>query len=396
MAAGLVSGCATGLAGSPTYVTDVSATINGLVATSEGGAVSYWVEYGTTDSYGHESAHRSHTAAAKSTFLVSVPIAGLTAATTYHYRICAQDSQAGVAAGCGVDASFTTDSPGGRSGIAFLSNRGPGSPFTAGDVIVMNTDGSNPVNVTNSASSFSGWPAWSPDARQIAYTYQLYGDDQRTPVGSSQIHAMNANGSNDHALTSDTAYHSEAAWSPDGQRIAFTRTVTGGSGDIYVMDADGDNPVNLTNSAAGESEPAWSPDGRSIAFTRVADSNSLGDIYVMDADGGAKRPLTSTPSLSEGEPAWSPDGRRIAFVRNVGGSLAQEIFAIDPDGANPVDLTNFAGGESAPSWSPDGGKIAYANAGEEIFALDLATGSHPNLTNNNPIADFFPAWSPRP
>ncbi|HEX3278315.1 MAG TPA: hypothetical protein VHR40_07315, partial [Thermoleophilaceae bacterium] len=62
LAAGVaVSGCAAGFPGSPTYVTDISATINGLVATTDGGSTPYWVEYGTDTSYEHESAHRTRT-----------------------------------------------------------------------------------------------------------------------------------------------------------------------------------------------------------------------------------------------------------------------------------------------------------------------------------------------
>jgi TolB protein len=352
------------------------------------------VEYGTSDSYGHESAHRSDMAPAKSSFLVSVPIAGLTAATTYHYRICAQDPQAGVAPGCSPDETFTTDAPGGRSGIAFFSSRGPGSPFTANDLVTMDANGANQTDITNTDTASEDSPSWSPDARKLAYAYIRY-DNGTTQVGSIQIYVRDANGTNPQPLTTDSANHSDPAWSPDGERIAFRHTQTGHDGEIYVMDADGGNPVNLTTSAADEMEPAWSPDGRSIVYTRVVDTNSLADIWVMNADGTGKRPLTSTQSLNEGQPAWAPDGTRIAFTRNVGGSLVNDIFLMDADGANPVDVTNRAGHESGATWSPDGSTIAFEEGSEEIFSMTAQGGSITNLTNN-PAGDFHPAWSPRP
>jgi Tol biopolymer transport system component len=172
---------------------------------------------------------------------------------------------------------------------------------------------------------------------------------------------------------------------------------TGGVTDIYAFDAGGGTLTNLTKTPGSyEAGAAWSPDGSRIAYSYAADAGSLADIYVMNADGSHKRPLTSTPDLNEGEPAWSPDGTRIAFWRDLLTSRATDIFAVDADGGTPVDLTNRDGHEGAPSWSPDGTKIAYQEGDGDIFSFTLATSSHTNLTNNNPIADFEPVWSPRP
>jgi hypothetical protein len=71
------------------------------------------------------------------------------------------------------------------------------------------------------------------------------------------------------------------AWSPDGQRIAFSSNRSGTS-DVFVMDADGGNPVNLTDSPGLNSfAPAWLPDGR-LSYTArgrerdLAEGNALG------------------------------------------------------------------------------------------------------------------------
>src|SRR6478609_4815846 len=58
----------------------------------------------------------------------------------------------------------------------------------------------------------------------------------------------------------------DPAFSPDGSKIAFDSTRTGG-GDIYVMNADGSGAVRLTTASTEDSQPAWSPDGNRIAFT---------------------------------------------------------------------------------------------------------------------------------
>ena len=109
VAAAVVSGCATGIVNKPTSdVTETSATVNGIVWTTDGGDVSYWVEYGTTTAYDRETTHQTADVAEDKPHDVSIPLAGLTPATKWHYRICAEDAQVGT---CSKDATlFTGDS----------------------------------------------------------------------------------------------------------------------------------------------------------------------------------------------------------------------------------------------------------------------------------------------
>ena len=90
------SGCAAGIVNKPpSDVTETSATVNGIVWTTDGGEVAYWVEYGTTTAYGQETAQRTTKLAEDTPHDVSIPLDGLTPSTTWHYRICAEDAQAG-------------------------------------------------------------------------------------------------------------------------------------------------------------------------------------------------------------------------------------------------------------------------------------------------------------
>ena len=122
------------------------------------------------------------------------------------------------------------------------------------------------------------------------------------------------------------ASHQEAcdapAWSPDGRRLAFVRSMMAAGGNvlanIYTVDAGGGNPRQITqvgqNQAAGN--PSWSPDGRSIAFqvvtsksrtlnlTDLAMLNFTADIWAINADGSGLRRLTNDGRSSE--PAWGP------------------------------------------------------------------------------------------
>ena len=122
--------------------------------------------------------------------------------------------------------------------------------FSRGEVYVINVDGSNPINLTQSLKKPEVYPEWSPDGQQIAFTSDR--------DGNFDIYVMNADGTNPINLTNHLAEDSSPAWSPDGTRIAF-QSIRDGNFDIYVMAADGANPINLTNHPAEDSGPAWGP-----------------------------------------------------------------------------------------------------------------------------------------
>ena len=82
---------------------------------------------------------------------------------------------------------------------------------------------------------------------------------------------MNADGSNQHALTAAVRTSENPAWSPDGRTIAFdTDRTEPGNLDVWTMNADGSNEHALIASIALDALPAYSPDGRSIAFVQRA------------------------------------------------------------------------------------------------------------------------------
>jgi parallel beta-helix repeat protein len=104
------SGCASGVTGVSVNVHADRADVVGTIGTNTGGAVEHWVQYGPSTAYGSETEHKTTTLQENETRAVSFSITGLERATTYHYRLCARDSQQGGGPGCGADRTFTTQS----------------------------------------------------------------------------------------------------------------------------------------------------------------------------------------------------------------------------------------------------------------------------------------------
>ena len=174
------------------------------------------------------------------------------------------------------------------------------------------------------------------------------------------------------------------AWSPDGERLAFSSARDGGNSEIYVMDADGSGQRRLTHTPEDEFFFSWSPDGEKIAYTAY-DSDYNEKIWVMDADGSEREQLVAGGSL----PSWSPNGERIAYtaysgerpylaVMNADGSEQRRLG----DASLIRRLTGTAAAEEEPAWSPDGEKIAFASADDgEIYAMNADGSGRTRLTD---------------
>jgi uncharacterized repeat protein (TIGR01451 family) len=208
--------------------------------------------------------------------------------------------------------------------------------------------------------------------------------------GESEIFTMQPDGSEVTQLTANGANDAQAAWSPDGTRIAFVST-RDGEAEIFVMNADGSDQTQLTSNVTPDNYPAWSPDGNKLTFTRDVDPDPLVpdfEIFVMNADGSGQAQLTADDFVKFGS-EWSPDGARIAFHRGQA-SGGVEIVVMNADGSGATSLSPSVANDFDPSWSPDGTKIAFWNASVNAISTMNVDGS----ARTQLATGHEPVWSP--
>lgn len=174
------------------------------------------------------------------------------------------------------------------------------------------------------------------------------------------------------------------AYSADGRMVAYTS-----EGAIWVAEADGDNARQVV--AANAYDAAWSPSGREIAYTRV-DYDDYPYMEIVNLDTGATRYLTQGES-----PSWSPDGRLIAY--SLANGIALCTIRPEPSHKRCGPSSIYTGAAHDPDWSP-GGRAIVAAVHDRIavFRRDgsFARWLSPPIKRGRPITTrvFNPSWSP--
>lgn len=253
------------------------------------------------------------------------------------------------------------------------------------DLYVMKPDGSDVLRLTSGGLAFS--PAWSPEGERVAFSIT-------EDVGVQNLYIVEADGSGMRALSSGPGWKSQPSWSPDGQRIAFGGFVNGyGIFTVRTDGNDGGQPKKIYRCDTQCGYPAWSPDGSRIAFV-IWSWDFYPAIHIMSANGSSSVPLGT--GLSEDHPVWSPDGSVLAFSGVEPSEAGFDIYLINANGSGLERLTATGTQDWTPSFSRDGSMIAFESwrdTGHSIWVMDR-NGANPTRITNFPGTHRMPRWRP--
>lgn len=255
-------------------------------------------------------------------------------------------------------------------------------------------------------------PQISPDGGRIVYVRN--GMDVMADDKTARLWLVNADGSDNVALTGNDINESNAAWSPDGSRIVYTSDTDNGA-EIFLHWVESGKSTRLTQLDRSPSGLNWSPDGKQIAFsmlvpekppvlviapdkpkdadwaepprvtTRVMhERDGSGFIepgfkhyFVISEIGGTARQVTSGDYQHRGTPQWSTDGKSLIFSANRNEDwqlnfVNSEIYRVSTESGETVALTDRNGPDKEPVVSPDGENIAYWSYEDKIQTYQVA------------------------
>jgi Tol biopolymer transport system component len=206
-------------------------------------------------------------------------------------------------------------------------------------------------------------PRVSPNGRRVAVT--------RTVQGNQDIWLLD--GTRMSRFTFDPGVDSRPVWSPDGTQIVF-RSQRAAPGDLYQKLASGAGAEErLVASDQPKIPYRWSADGRFLLYHSV-DPQTTNDLWVVPMGGRTPSVFLKTP-FREAYGAFSPDGRWVAYMSNESGRMEIYVRPFVPPGtggpaAGGQWQVSTAGG-IMPLWRPDGKELHYLNPTGAMMATPI-------------------------
>ena len=267
----------------------------------------------------------------------------------------------------------------------------------------------------------AGGPLWSGDSKWIAF----HGADgekhglfiARTDGSDSTFLAALAGTNSPLPGTGN-----EAAWSPDGKRIAFVSSTPGegaaesssdpviitrylykpdaGEGltrfndnqrlHIFVVDIASKQVRQLTQGNYDEHSIDWSPDGKQLVFASNRELNQDEffnyDLFTLQLADNSIHRLTAT-EYCEYDPLWSPDGKMIVYRGTRRGLTDREttmedthIWLMNADGSNRREIGSVIDNrQGAPQWAPNGSAVYFTlqQSGNDYLVRLPISGGQP-------------------
>ena len=246
-------------------------------------------------------------------------------------------------------------------------------------LIISDADGFNEQVLLKSNNSIIS-PAWSTDAKEIAY---VSFENNRAQVFTQNL----ATGKRNLVLSSKSSV-SSPAWSPDNKDLAFTSTKDGNS-EIYTINLKSKKIMRLTENLAIDTEPAWSPDGKNIIFT--SDRSGSPQIYEINVRSKIKRRLTTEGNYNARASYLGKN--EIVFVHR--SNINFNIAKLDL-GSRALEVLTSTKNDESPCIAPNGNVIIYSTKdGNLSYLAGINISSKVSFKLPALYGELKePAWSP--
>jgi TolB protein len=269
---------------------------------------------------------------------------------------------------------------------------------------------------------------WSPDGKRLIF------QTTRPPYDCDQIFLMNADGSDQHLVSTGKGRTTCGYFLADNKHIVYASTHLAADAcptnpdrskgyvwgvfagyDIFLADDSGKIEKRLTEKPGYDAEATVNWKTGNIIYTSLA-SGDL-DLWSMKSDGSAKKQITKSAGYDGGAVA-SRDGKKLVWrsnypktpadmdkykallAENLTAPMKMEIMVADAGGGNAHAITSFGCASFAPTFTPDGKKILFSSNKQECdsrkFELYLMNVDGTGLEQVTHFGGFtsFPEFSP--
>lgn len=244
-----------------------------------------------------------------------------------------------------------------------------------------------------------GDPILSPDGKQLAYTITYYNLQENK--GTTNLYVVSTDGGEPVKLTDETGSESAPQWSLNGKTLYFLST-RGGSSQIWAINPDGTDMKQVSSIDGDISGFNVSPDGSKLVYAiDVKVEKQSEDIY----PDMAKAKVRIIDNLMFRHWNYWEDGKYShLFVADfVNNAIANARDINNDERWDTPMATDFDMAEV--QWSPDSKKLVYCSkklygkdyalsTNSDIYVYNLETGETTNITADNLGYDRYPKFSP--
>ena len=269
---------------------------------------------------------------------------------------------------------------------------------------------------------------WSPDGTKIVF------QTTREPYQCDQIFVMNADGSDQHLVSTGKGRTTCGYFYPDGKHIIYASTHEAGAQcppgvdrskgylwpvyetfEMYKATLDGKIVGKVSAHPGYDAEATINWKTKKMVWTSERGGDL--DLWVSNLDGSGARKVTDGVGY-DGGAFFSWDGKKLVWrashpstpegakdykeklAQHVTAPMKMEIFVSDSDGKNAKRITDFGCASFAPAFTPDGKKIIFASNKNvcdsrnfELFLMNPDGSGLEQVTSSGGF-NSFPMFSP--